>query len=80
MSFTGFGVFLKTAAAPLGIKTGKLADGSYVESFLCEAIAATGTKDTTCLADWHKYLAFGPNVTTCYLRSTMQWRATGDLF
>lgn len=57
MPVTAFGSFMKTIPAPLGIGTLKLADGSSVQGFLCEAIASEGAKDISDLADWRKYLA-----------------------
>jgi allophanate hydrolase len=52
-----FGGFMKTIPAPLGIGMLKLADGSSVQGFLCEAIAAEGAEDISDQADWRKYLA-----------------------
>lgn len=57
MPETHFGSFMKTIPAPLGIGTVKLADGSSVQGFLCEAVAIDGAKDITDLADWRAYLA-----------------------
>lgn len=57
MPVIAFGSFMKTIPAPLGIGTLTLADGSAVQGFLCEAIAAQGAEDITELADWRKYLA-----------------------
>ncbi|KMW56132.1 Allophanate hydrolase [Candidatus Rhodobacter oscarellae] len=57
MPVTGFGGFMKTIPAPLGIGTITLADGTAVQGFVCEAIACEGAKDITHIADWRKYLA-----------------------
>jgi len=57
MPLAGFGSFMKTIPAPLGIGTVTLGDGSQVQGFLCEAIATTGAEDITEIADWRKYLA-----------------------
>jgi len=57
MPVAAFGSFMKTIPAPLGIGTIKLADGSLVQGFLCEAIATERAKDITALGDWRKYLA-----------------------
>ncbi|MGV6848933.1 MAG: allophanate hydrolase [Marinibacterium sp.] len=56
MPVAAFGSFMKTIPAPLGIGTLRLADGSDVQGFLCEAIAAQEAKDISDLADWRKYL------------------------
>ncbi|MEM9640982.1 MAG: allophanate hydrolase, partial [Pseudomonadota bacterium] len=57
MPLSAFGSFMKTIPAPLGIGTINLADGTAVQGFVCEAIAAEGATDITDLADWRKYLA-----------------------
>lgn len=57
MPVVAFGSFMKTIPAPLGIGNIKLADGSSVQGFLCETIAAEGAEDITDLADWRKFLA-----------------------
>ncbi len=57
MPATAFGGFMKTVAAPLGIGTITLADGTAVQGFVCEGIASEGATDITYLADWRKYLA-----------------------
>lgn len=57
MPVAAFGGFMKTIPPPLGIGTIKLADGSAVQGFVCEAIATKGATDISGLADWRKYLA-----------------------
>lgn len=57
MPVTTFGGFMKTIPAPLGIGTLTLADGTPVQGFLCEAVAADGAEDITALGDWRKYAA-----------------------
>lgn len=57
MPVAEFGSFMKTIPAPLGIGTLTLADGTAVQGFLCEAIAAEGAEDITALGDWRNYTA-----------------------
>lgn len=52
-----FGGFMATIAAPLGIGTLQLEDGSAVKGFLCEAIAARDAADITVHGGWRAYLA-----------------------
>ena len=52
-----FGSFVAGIPGPLGIGTVKLDDGSSVQGFVCEAIAAAGAEDITALGSWRRYLA-----------------------
>ncbi|HVY19703.1 MAG TPA: allophanate hydrolase [Bauldia sp.] len=52
-----FGEFVATIPSPLGIGTLKLADGSSVKGFLCEAAAVDGAKDITSFGGWRAYVA-----------------------
>lgn len=52
-----FGSFVAAIPGPLGIGTVRLEDGSHVQGFVCEAIAADGAEDITALGSWRRYLA-----------------------
>jgi allophanate hydrolase len=52
-----FGSFVAGIPGPLGIGTVQLEDGSSVQGFVCEAIAAAGAEDITALGSWRRYLA-----------------------
>lgn len=52
-----FGSFVAGIPGPLGIGTVRLEDGSSVQGFVCEAIAAAGAEDITALGSWRRYLA-----------------------
>ncbi|NTV94702.1 MAG: allophanate hydrolase, partial [Thiobacillus sp.] len=52
-----FGSFVAGIPAPLGIGMVKLADGGWVQGFVCEAAAAAGAEDITALGGWRAYLA-----------------------
>jgi allophanate hydrolase len=52
-----FGSFVAGIPAPLGIGTVRLDDGSEVQGFVCEAVAAEGAEDITHLGGWRAYLA-----------------------
>ena len=52
-----FGRFVAKIGAPLGIGRIRLADGSEVASFLCEAHAARGASDITSFGGWRAYLS-----------------------
>lgn len=56
---SAFGSFVAGIPAPLGIGTVELEDGSSVQGFVCEAVAAEGAQDITALGSWRRYLA-GP--------------------
>jgi allophanate hydrolase len=51
------GAFLAQIPPPLGIGSVELEDGRWVKGFLCEAYAATGTKDITKTGGWRAYVA-----------------------
>ncbi len=53
----GFGAFVAGIPAPLGIGTLRLADGSRVQGFLCEAIAAEGARDISDFGGWRAYVS-----------------------
>jgi allophanate hydrolase len=53
----GYGHFVSNIPAPLGIGTITLADGSTVQSFVCEAIAVQGARDVSSFGGWRTYLA-----------------------
>ena len=52
-----FGSFVAGIPAPLGIGTVVLDDGSGVQGFVCEAIAADGARDITALGSWRAFIA-----------------------
>jgi allophanate hydrolase len=52
-----FGSFVDGIPAPLGIGKVKLADGSWVSGFVCEALGAEGGTDITHLGSWRAWLA-----------------------
>lgn len=55
-----FGSFVAGIPAPLGIGTIKLADGSAVQGFVCEAAAtspATGAEDITSFGSWRAWIS-----------------------
>jgi allophanate hydrolase len=54
---TAFGSFVAAIGAPLGIGTVQLDDGSSVQGFVCEAIAAQDATDITHHGGWRAYLA-----------------------
>ena len=51
-----FGTFVRGIPEPLGIGQVRLADGSTVQGFLCEAYATDGAKDITSFGGWRAYL------------------------
>ncbi|WP_404818543.1 allophanate hydrolase-related protein [Rhodoferax ferrireducens] len=51
-----FGTFVSGIAAPLGIGTVELADGTSVQGFVCEAHATTLAQDISHLGCWRAYL------------------------
>jgi len=57
MPATAFGSFVAGIPAPLGIGSVRLADGSSVQGFVCEAYAAEGAQDITGFGGWRSYLA-----------------------
>ncbi len=56
MDAAGFGSFVGLIPAPLGIGTVRLADGSAVKGFLCEAYAVRGAEDITAFGGWRAWL------------------------
>lgn len=52
-----FGSFVAGIPAPLGIGKVKLADGSLVTGFICEAYGIEGAEEITHLKGWRAYLA-----------------------
>ncbi|KQU50906.1 allophanate hydrolase [Bosea sp. Leaf344] len=54
---SGFGRFVASIPAPLGIGTLALADGTRVKGFLCEAIATENARDVTAHGGWRAFLA-----------------------
>lgn len=51
-----YGSFVALIPAPLGIGTLQLADGSSVQGFLCEALAAAGARDISHFGGWRAYI------------------------
>ncbi len=56
-----YGSFVALIAAPLGIGTLKLADGSTVQGFLCEPQALTDATDISHFGGWRAYLQSLPS-------------------
>lgn len=54
---TLFGSFVDGIPAPLGIGKVELADGRWVNGFVCEAAGTAGGTDITHLGDWRLWLA-----------------------
>ena len=52
-----FGSFVAGIPAPLGIGTVELEDGSAVQGFVCDEVAARQARDITALGGWRAYLA-----------------------
>ncbi len=52
-----FGSFVDGIPAPLGIGKVKLADGSWVSGFVCEAVGVEGGTEITALGSWRAWLA-----------------------
>jgi len=57
MPIEHYGSFVALIAAPLGIGTLELADGSNAQGFLCEAQATAGARDISHLGGWRAYIA-----------------------
>lgn len=51
-----YGMFVAGVPAPLGFGTLELADGSYVQGFLCEAYATADAIDISHYGGWRNYL------------------------
>ena len=52
----GFGAFVDEIPAPLAIGTIELADGTWVNGFVCEAHAVAGAEDITAHGGWRAWL------------------------
>jgi len=66
MPIAHYGSFVALIAAPLGIGSVLLEDGSTVQGFLCEAAALAGARDISAFGGWRAWLAHGlntPNLT-----------------
>lgn len=57
MPMAEFGFFTSLVPAPLGIGTIELEDGTCVQGFVCEAIAAHDAEDISYLGGWRKFLS-----------------------
>ncbi|MBA2962876.1 MULTISPECIES: allophanate hydrolase [Ramlibacter] len=57
MPLEHYGSFVAAIPAPLGIGTLRLADGSAVQGFVCEAAALAGAQDITHHGGWRAYMA-----------------------
>ena len=51
------GSFLAGIPAPLGLGKTKLADGSLVTGFMCEAAGTAGAEDISHFGGWRAYIA-----------------------
>lgn len=58
-----YGSFVAGIAAPLGIGTLTLADGTQVQGFLCESAALDGAEDITRFGGWRAYRTHGAHAT-----------------
>jgi allophanate hydrolase len=52
-----YGSFVALIPAPLGIGTLELADGAFVQGFICEALATNGAQDISNFGGWRAYIA-----------------------
>ena len=52
-----YGAFVTSIPAPLGIGRLELADGSWVQGFLCEHYALDGAEDISRHGGWRQFLA-----------------------
>lgn len=57
MPVEAYGSFVALIPWPLGIGTIELADGSAVQSFMCEALALVGAEDISHFGGWRAYVA-----------------------
>lgn len=57
IALTNYGVFVAAIPAPLGIGRLELADGSWVQGFLCESYALEHARDITAHGGWRQFLA-----------------------
>ncbi|MCM3372989.1 allophanate hydrolase, partial [Bacillus velezensis] len=55
MPVDAYGSFVAGIAAPLGIGTLTLADGTRVQGFLCESVALDDAQDITRFGGWRAY-------------------------
>ena len=56
MPLAGFGSFMQTIPAPLGIGTVILESGALVQGFVCENQGVSGAREITAMADWRVFL------------------------
>ena len=59
MPLAGFGSFMKTIPAPLGIGMVILSGGTMVQGFVCEHQGVAGAREITDLGDWRVFLREG---------------------
>lgn len=59
MPLTGFGSFMQTIPAPLGIGTVILSGGTMVQGFVCEHQGVAGAREITDIGDWRVFLREG---------------------
>jgi allophanate hydrolase len=59
MPTSQYGSFVALIAAPLGIGTVRLSDGSLVQGFLCESEATRNAQDITRYGGWRAYTRDG---------------------
>lgn len=60
MPLAAYGSFVSMIPAPLGIGSIELADGSFVQGFLCEGHALHDARDITEFGGWRAWLARSP--------------------
>jgi allophanate hydrolase len=56
LSLEAFGDFVAIIPAPLGMGSIKLADGRWVQGFICESIAVAGARDISEFGGWRSFL------------------------
>ena len=57
MPASAFGSFVDLIPAPLGIGSVELADGRWVNGFICEGYGLDGAEDVTAFGGWRAYIA-----------------------
>lgn len=57
LPLSNYGAMVAAIPAPLGIGRLELADGSWVQGFLCESYALENAQDITVLGGWRQFLA-----------------------
>ncbi len=57
VSLSNYGAFVAAIPAPLCIGRLELADGSWVQGFLCESYAVEHAQDITSYGGWRQFLA-----------------------